>query len=261
MEKCFACKKDLKGINTPLFNISKTSDGKKACTICHRKISVSLSKTNFNKHASQELLNASEIKLEKKKRIPIEKPNKKKEEKVYKWYLRKRVLLLLLFLFPPLGIVGIFKRDVKLWKRVIYILVSIFFTPIIFGLIITLLNPIDFYSEGNNFYHNKDYTKAIEKFSLVEEGDENYLESQSKIKLSNYKLDSLRKKEEEFLDSFKKVNLKNQQKKVEKLKKQLKYLKAFQKRWSDSIVKDFKGSYIKKSKVSIGIGYNIFSTV
>ena len=54
-----------------------------------------------------------------------------------KWYHKKGLLIMFLFLLPPVGIIGMFLRDSKLWKKIVYLFFGLFtqkFKGAMFGL-------------------------------------------------------------------------------------------------------------------------------
>ncbi len=222
MDNCFICNKKLNKLNTPLKGVSKTKDNKTACTNCHRTVSVKLHKTNFNDGVSQNI-------LEGLKAFEVNKQDTQKRE----WYEKKRILIPLLFLLPPVGIYGIFKKDTDKWKKVVYTLIGVFMTIYLISLLLLLILPNMDYSNGNKLYELGNYEKAIFEYKKVEKDDENYQNALQKIQLAQSKLDSIANSETMAI-------VKQKQDAIAKTEK----LTAFQKQWADSIVNSWKGEFI-----------------
>lgn len=151
-----------------------------------------------------------------------------------KWYDNTFLLIILLFLFAPLGIYGIFKRkNTVLWKKLVYSVFGVGYLLFIIPMIIAgiYISNLDNYSEGNDFYKKGDLKTAIEYFSKVEKEDKNYKLAQQKIDEINSKLSQIE----------------IQNKKQNELK--LSQLNNFQKKWADSVVKSWKGDFIINSEI------------
>ena len=146
--------------------------------------------------------------------------NQKHNEK--KWYDNTPLLIILLFLFAPLCIYGVFKRkNTVLWKKLVFTFFGIGYLLFIIPMIIAVIYVanLDNYEEGNNYYKKEEYSTAIDYFSKVEKNDKNYYRAQQKIKEINSKLSQIEIQ-------------KKQEREV-----QLSKLMDYQKVWADSIVK------------------------
>ncbi|MEN9919812.1 MAG: hypothetical protein RL662_2248 [Bacteroidota bacterium] len=114
-----------------------------------------------------------------------------------KWYDSKPLLIILLFVLPPLGIVGIFKRNSATWKKIVYTLVGIAISLCLLICTLALIFPVDYYKEGNEYYNQKNYTRAYEYFSKVESSNPNYNDAVSKMQELKPIVDSLNLVEEQ----------------------------------------------------------------
>lgn len=96
------------------------------------------------------------------------------------WYDNKVLLIILFFLFPPLGIYGILKHKTDTWKKVLYIIPSTF---IILFFVIGIIGSffMDSYKTGLDYYNKKDYVKAYEFLQMVKPDDKNYNDAIAKI--------------------------------------------------------------------------------
>lgn len=147
------------------------------------------------------------------------------------WYDKKGILILLLFLLPPVGIVGIFLHKTDLWKKLVYTLGAIVMSVVLLIFTVAIFNPADYYESGNLSLKNNQLEAALLNFKKVEQNDKNYTNAQ-------YKIDSITKILELKRTEKKQVNLKNHE-----------TLVNFQKQWTDSIVTNWEGSYIVSSKL------------
>jgi tetratricopeptide (TPR) repeat protein len=151
-----------------------------------------------------------------------------------KWYNNKALLIILLFIFPPVGIYGIFQRNSKLWKKLVYLFCALFMSLILFGIVIAILFPVNYYEEGNTLLNRGEYKEAINRFERVGKDNKQYKDALKGIQITEQKIDSIKtaiiEKEEE----------EERQKKA-----RLDKLRAVKTNWADSIVKDWKGSFIK----------------
>ncbi len=107
-----------------------------------------------------------------------------------KWYDNKTLLIVLFFIFPPLGIYGMVKHKTLTWKKVLYIvpasLISLFAIIGIMGAVF-----IDSYKQGLDAYNKKEYQQAYKSFSLVSETDKNYGDAIKKMNEIKPIVDSL----------------------------------------------------------------------
>jgi len=108
------------------------------------------------------------------------------------WYNNKPLLIILFFVFPPLGIYAIIKHKTDLWKKILYIIPSGFFS-ILFICIILAAIFSDNYKTGLDHYNKKEYVKAYDSFQLVSPNDENYKNALSKIAKLKPIVDSIEK--------------------------------------------------------------------
>lgn len=149
-----------------------------------------------------------------------------------KWFNNKLLLIALLFILPPVGVFGIFKRNSKIWKKLLYTFFSLISSLVLFIITIAIFNPIDYYKSGVDNFNDGNYELAIKDFKKVGSNDINYKDALAKIEISNQKIEAL------------KIAIEN-----EKLET-LKTFKEFQKKWSDSIVKFWQGDYITQYTTS-----------
>ncbi len=107
----------------------------------------------------------------------------------------------------------------------------------------TIVSFIDkgtvYFPKGNELFKEGAYKRAILQFKEIDKESKYYDKATKKIKLSNFKLDSI-----------KKVDETRELKKLEEQKNQQSLYIKFQKKWIDSVVKDWKGAYIRKGIVS-----------
>lgn len=227
MKNCFVCSKELNKLNTPLFEKGITKDEKTVCTSCHREISVGLQKSNLKNEISDDLLR--------------EHKNHKELKKNKKWYDSKGLLILFFFIIPPVAIYGIFKRNSRNWKKVIFTIFGSFLSFVF--LINIIYSFVDkgtvYFQNGNELFKEGEYRRAVLQFKEVDKKSKHYEEAIEQIKLSNLKLDSIKEVEETI-----------KLKKLEILKKETNLYIKLQKKWTDSVVKDWKGAYIRKGIIS-----------
>ncbi len=160
-----------------------------------------------------------------------------------KWYDNKVLLIILFFLFPPLGIYGILKHKTDTWKKVVYISPLIFF----FGLIVYAVSTFDKYQTALDYYTKKDYMEAYRYFNMVSPDDENYKNAQIKLKQLRPKFDSI------VLEERKKEIAESNKTEVEPSKlnaEELQNLKNFQTQWTETAFKDFEGGYVEKTFIA-----------
>lgn len=164
-----------------------------------------------------------------------------------KWYDSKPLLIILLFILPPLGIVGIFKRNSITWKKIIYTLggitSSLFFLFLTVGIIGVIFFPIDYFKDGNEYFYKGQYDKAVENYNKVPKDNIHYTDAQSQLNRIRQISDSLAMQTQLELET---IELKKQ--------KQFNELALFQKNWADSIMKVYEG-YIIKNTVSLDTIY------
>ena len=114
-----------------------------------------------------------------------------------KWYGNKALLIILLFILPPLGMIGIVKRNPTTWKKIVYTLGGVAMSLFLSICILALIFPVDYYKEGNEYYNNKNYIKAYEYLSKVEASNPNYNDAVSKVQELKSIVDSLSLVEEQ----------------------------------------------------------------
>ncbi|MFB9108154.1 hypothetical protein [Flavobacterium gyeonganense] len=160
-----------------------------------------------------------------------------------KWYKNKTLLIVLFFILPPLGIYGIIKRKSTGWKTALYIIPATLLTFFSILVVVTaiFMNP---YKDGIDYYNKHDYIKAYKQLKMVNSDDPNYNDAILKINEIKPIIDSITK-EKENKSGFK---IKTAPTK-ETTKIDLTNLKEFQKKWSDSIVNSWEGSFIIRSKL------------
>ncbi len=149
-----------------------------------------------------------------------------------KWYDNKPLLIVLLFVLPPVGVIGIIKRNSLLWKKILYSFFALISSLILLVIILAIFNPIDYYKSGVDNFNDGKYELAIKDFEKVGSNDTNYKDAVSKIGIANQKI--------------KELSIAIEKENIEKLKA----YKDFQKTWSDSIVKFWQGDYINKHLTS-----------
>jgi len=163
------------------------------------------------------------------------------------WYDNKILLILLLFILPPLGIYAMAKNKTEIWKKIFYIVpasLSIFL--FLMFLIVAITN--DDYKTAMTFYNSKNYMEAYKYFNRVSPDDENYKDAVAKLKELQPKFDSItsekRKKE------FSKEEINPQKLNMDEIA----ILKDFQKKWADSLVRientPINGNHLIGNKVS-----------
>lgn len=157
-----------------------------------------------------------------------------------KWYDSKPLLIILLIILPPLGIVGIFKRNSVTWKKIVYTLggitSSIFLLLFTIGLIGVIFFPIDYFKDGNEYFYKGQYDKAIENYNKVPKDNIYYTDAQNQLSRIRQISDSLAIQTQIALET---IELKKQE--------QLTELSSFQKHWADSIMKVYEGYIIKNT--------------
>lgn len=151
-----------------------------------------------------------------------------------KWYQNKALLIVLLFILPPVGIVGIFQRKTKVWKKLIYTLLALFMSFWLLGLVLMFMFPVNHYEVGNKLFEKKSYKEAINEFRKVEKRDENYVKAQNRISLSESLLDSIENINRKAIEKVKQDSIYN----VKMENNRISELKLFQKQWADSILKN-----------------------
>lgn len=149
-----------------------------------------------------------------------------------KWYDNKPLLIVLLFVLPPIGVIGIIKRNSLLWKKILYSFFALISSLMLLVIILAIFNPIDYYKSGVDNFNDGKYELAIKDFEKVGSNDANYKDAVSKIGIANQKI--------------KELSIAIEKENIEKLKA----YKDFQKTWSDSIVKFWQGDYINKHLTS-----------
>jgi ribosome-binding protein aMBF1 (putative translation factor) len=110
------------------------------------------------------------------------------------WYNNKALLIILFFVFPPLGIYAMIKHKTDVWKKILYILPSSFFSILFVSTIIVAFS-FDSYKTGLDYYNKKEYVKAYDNFQLVSSNDKNYKDAISKIAELKPIVDSIKKSE------------------------------------------------------------------
>ncbi|GLB52773.1 hypothetical protein NBRC110019_18130 [Neptunitalea chrysea] len=156
-----------------------------------------------------------------------------------KWYNRKSLLIILLFTFPIVGTIGIFKRGSKTWKKITYLICSIISSFILFLITIAILFPINYYEKGNELLKNGKYKEAITSFKRVEENEENYTKARNGIEVASKKMDSIEK-----------LTLEKEEQLKLATEKKLKEIEKIKTKWADSIIKFWKGSFIASYDIS-----------
>lgn len=164
-----------------------------------------------------------------------------------KWYDSKPLLIILLFILPPLGIVGIFKRNSVAWKKIVYTLggitSSIFLFLFTIGLIGVVFFPIDYFKDGNEYFYKGQYDKAVENYNKVPKDNIHYTNAQSQLIRIRQISDSLAVQTQIEVEAIEKENQKKDETQTLEKQKQLDALTASQKYWTDSI-REVYGAFI-----------------
>ncbi|RVU90205.1 hypothetical protein EH230_04440 [Flavobacterium columnare] len=90
-----------------------------------------------------------------------------------KWYDNKPLLIVLLFVLPPVGVIGIIKRNSLLWKKILYSFFALISSLMLLVIILAILNPIDYYKSGVDNFNDGKYELAIKDFEKVGSNDTN----------------------------------------------------------------------------------------
>ena len=114
--------------------------------------------------------------------------------KPQKWYHNKTTIVLLLIFLYPIGFMGLLLRsETKIWKKIVASIPGFFLFILI--LLAILLPPINYYELAANEIKSENYLSAYNYLSQVEKSDENYKNSQKKLKeienLAQKKADSV----------------------------------------------------------------------
>lgn len=109
-----------------------------------------------------------------------------------KWYDNKPLLIVLLFVLPPIGVIGIIKRNSLLWKKILYSFFALISSLMLLVIILAIFNPIDYYKSGVDNFNDGKYELAIKDFEKVGSNDANYKDAVSKIGIANQKIKELR---------------------------------------------------------------------
>lgn len=137
------------------------------------------------------------------------------------------VLVILFFIFPPLGIYGVLKRNTLAWKKILYTLPALFLSLLYLIITISLLIPNkDYYDSANEAFENGWYEEALNRYKKVDVSDRNFQNAKKKI-------DSLTP----LINKSKKANDDAELKKIQEVKILKERLIVFQKKWADSVVK------------------------
>ncbi|VDH04083.1 hypothetical protein [Bergeyella zoohelcum] len=119
------------------------------------------------------------------------------QQSTKKWYEKRGLLILLFFIFPPLGIYGMLQRKTATWKKVVYILPSAFISLFLaMGIYASL--TMDKYATAIDYYNKKDYENAYYYFSRVSSDDKNYDDAIAKIEELKPIVDSINLEKEKM---------------------------------------------------------------
>jgi len=124
-----------------------------------------------------------------------------------KWYNNKALIIILFFALPPLGIYAMLKYNTKVWKKVLYIVLALIPSFFLFFLSMYIVIPKEELEKASNKNNEKETISSLKKDSLNHVNSDNT--SQSK----------------EILISEKDILI-------------------FNKKWTDSVVKSWKGKFI-----------------
>lgn len=157
-----------------------------------------------------------------------------------KWYNSKLLLIILFFILPPLGIVGILKRNSATWKKIVYtlsgIISSLFLLFLTVGITGMIFFPTDYYKDGNEYFYKGQYDKAVDNYNKVPKDNIHYTDAQNQLSRIKQISDSLTIQKQIEIES---IDLEKQ--------KQHESLIVFQKHWADSIMKVYEGYIIKNT--------------
>ena len=65
-----------------------------------------------------------------------------------RWFDNKPLLIALLFVLPPVGVIGIFKRNSLLWKKLLYTFFALISSLLLLVLVLAIFNPMDYYNNS-----------------------------------------------------------------------------------------------------------------
>jgi hypothetical protein len=156
-----------------------------------------------------------------------------------KWYSKKWLLILLLFTIPPVAIYGVFKRDSKIWKKILFTIGALFTSFCLLGYTLGTLFPTNHYDIGTKYLNKNEYSEAINSYQRVEKSDKNFESTQRKIKLAQFKIDSTRNSIREILENRKRDSL-----------IKLEAIDSFNKEFSKSVLKGWNNTYVKSYDIS-----------
>lgn len=164
-----------------------------------------------------------------------------------KWYNNKPLLIILLFILPPLGIVGIFKRNSVAWKKIIYTLGALTMSSFLLIFTIALFYEIDYYKDGNEYFYKGQYDKAMESYNKVYKDNIHYTDAQNQLIRIRQISDSLTIQKQVELEA---IELETEE--------QLNELISFQKHWADSIMNLYEGFIINiEAKLPNSISFEL----
>ncbi|MDU1905923.1 MAG: hypothetical protein E6772_14195 [Dysgonomonas sp.] len=154
-----------------------------------------------------------------------------------KWYDSKPLLIILFFILPPLGIVGICKRNSVAWKKIVYILGGITMSFFLLICTIALFYEIDYYKDGNEYFHKGQYDKAVDNYNKVPKDNIHYTDAQNQLALIKQISDSLDMQKQIEVEAIEEENQRQNEIQTLEKQKQLEALITSQKHWIDSIRK------------------------
>lgn len=157
------------------------------------------------------------------------------------FYQNNVLLIVSLFILPPVAVYGIFKRGSSWLKKCLFIFIAFLFSFVWFIIVINLFASSESvkYNLATSAFKKNEYEKALKYYKEIEESSGNFQEAENKISIIEFKIDSVEK--QRVLTQIKKDSI-FQEKKMDFIE--------FQNKWSDSIVDFWKGKYITGKKIS-----------
>ncbi|RYY39752.1 MAG: hypothetical protein EOO08_08760 [Chitinophagaceae bacterium] len=133
------------------------------------------------------------------------------------WYSRKRLLIPSLLIVPPLGLYGAWKSNRPIWKKLIYTLAGLF------GAFSILVILVASFADTSKYKRNRIAKATIKSESIAQAPIPNRIA---------------------------KATIKSESIAQVPVPRNFEKLKSFQKKWADSVVKDWKGAYIVSTSIS-----------
>lgn len=155
------------------------------------------------------------------------------------WFGKKWLLILLLFILPPIAIYGVFKRDSKIWKKIVFTLAGLVTSFFLLGYTLGKIFPTDHYKIGNSYFDKGEFAEAINNYERVEDSNEKYSLAQKRIKKASFKIDSIETS----------VKVLAEKRKLDSLTK-IKTIKTFNVDYAERVLKEWNNTYVKSYNIS-----------